>query len=480
MKKNLLKINSWIKPWLSLIVFWMSAAALAESTSATFATFERNPEFKIHEAIVKYRSGTVRVSETMNTFYNSYGIESVKYFSERMSDFEIVKFQTHLDTLDAIRALNSDPLVEYAQPNIILRIPRKPERISSVAVFDEPKVQYPCFIPGLPFPPGCDSSGSKPNGKPKPIEPPFLPSPPIADPALMNTWGLANSKATDAWQVYRGEKNIIVANIDTGVDYNHEDLAANMWRNPNPTKGDVMGWDFIHNDGLPYDDQGHGTHTAGTIGAVGGNGVAISGVIQKVSIMPIKFLSAEGSGTTEDAIKAIDYAVEHGAKILSNSWGGSGDDDNKALYDSIERARANDVLFIAAAGNSGQDNDIESRADYPAAFDNDNLISVAAMNQNDGMAYFSNYGRISTDLGAPGVNVYSTSPANRYAYHDGTSMACPHVAGAAALIWSRHPDWNYQQVKEALLKSVDSVEALSGRTVTGGKLNVLKALKMVE
>ena len=146
---------------------------------------------------------------------------------------------------------------------------------------------------------------------------------------------------------------MVVAVIDTGIDYNHEDLSFNVWRNPNPTKGDVVGFDFIHNDGIPYDDQGHGSHCAGTIGAVGGNGVGVSGVNQRVSIMGVKFLSAEGSGTTEGAIQAIDYAVEHGAKVLSNSWGGPSDGSNNALQDSIKRAQDKGVLFIAAAGNDG-------------------------------------------------------------------------------------------------------------------------------
>src|SRR5262249_8565673 len=151
------------------------------------------------------------------------------------------------------------------------------------------------------------------------------------------------------------------------------DLAFNVWRNPNPgSKNDVVGYDFIHDDGLPFDDNEHGTHTSGTVGAVGGNGKGVSGVAQRVSIMGLKFLSGEGSGDTAGAIKAIDYAIEHGAKVLSNSWGGKGDDGNQALHDAIERAKAKDVLFVAAAGNDGANNDEPGNASYPAAFDNDN------------------------------------------------------------------------------------------------------------
>jgi subtilisin family serine protease len=252
-----------------------------------------------------------------------------------------------------------------------------------------------------------------------------------------------------------------------------------MWRNPNPKNNDVVGFDFVHNDGLPYDDHNHGTHASGTVGAVGGNGKGVSGVTQRVSLMGLKFLSAEGSGTTADAIRAIDYAIEHGAKVLSNSWGGKGEDNNRALYEAIERAKAKDVLFIAAAGNDGTDNDGRDPS-FPAAFDNDNLIAVAATDNSDKMAFFSNYGKVSTDLAAPGVNVWSSVRGNRYDKMSGTSMACPHVAGAAALIWSKNPTWNYKQVKEALMKSVDQVPSLAGKTVTGGRLNVLKALRSME
>jgi subtilisin family serine protease len=307
----------------------------------------------------------------------------------------------------------------------------------------------------------------------------------VADPNLDAAYGLSKIGAVEAWKTFRGSKEMLVADIDTGIDYNHEDLAFNMWRNPNPTNGDVVGYDFIHKDGLPFDDQGHGTHTSGTIGATGGNGIGVSGVAQRVSVMSVKFLSAQGSGEVADAIRGIDYAIEHGAKILSNSWGGEGDDGNQVLYDAIERAKAKDVLFIAAAGNGnqfgiGQDNDTSPQKSYPAAFDNDNLISVAATDKTDKLAFFSNFGKKSVHLAAPGVRVMSTLPGNKYAAQDGTSMACPHVAGAAALIWAKNPKLTYKQVKEILLKSVDPLDVLTGKTSTGGRLNVLKALASME
>lgn len=297
------------------------------------------------------------------------------------------------------------------------------------------------------------------------------------DPKLSKLYGISKIGALSAWSVSQGSKSIIVAAIDTGVDYNHEDLAFNMWRNPNPTRGDLVGYDFVHKDGLPYDDNEHGTHTAGTIGAVGGNGVGISGVSQRVSLMALKFLSGEGDGTTADAIRAIDYAVGHGAKVLSNSWGSPGEHggDNQLLLEAIERARAKDVLFITAAGNDGNDND-GPEADFPAGFATDNQISVAATDADDELAEFSNYGKRTTHLAAPGVDIYSTVPNGKYKVMSGSSMACPHVAGAAALLWSIHPTWNYKQVKAALLNSVDKLSGLADKVISGGRLNIDRAM----
>ena len=202
----------------------------------------------------------------------------------------------------------------------------------------------------------------------------------------------------------------------------------------------------------------------------------MSGVNQRVSIMALKFLSGEGSGDTAGAIKAVDYAIEHGAKVLSNSWGGRGDDDNKGLRDAIKRAEDKDVLFIAAAGNDGTNNDNDPV--YPAAFNAPNMLTVAATDSKDALAYFSNTGAKSVHVGAPGLDVYSTVPGNKYAKLSGTSMACPHVAGAAALVWSTNPKMTYKEVKDKLMNSVDKIPALAGKTVTGGRINVAKAVNL--
>lgn len=460
-------------------------------------------EYKAGEVIVKYKDGTFRTRSMMNRLYNAVGVERVTRFEGVMEGMEQLTLSGNLTVEGAIKALQSDPSVEYAQPNYILRIPATARRTLEGGIPCIPGLPIPgcddggggggggdtpipCLFPGIPFPPGCTDEGGgggggggTPPARPDLAAAPDDVNPPVVDPDLSKIYGVKITNADQAWKSFRGTKDFIVADIDTGIDYNHEDLAFNVWRNPNPTQNDVVGFDFIHNDGLPYDDNEHGTHTAGTIGAVGGNGKGVSGVAQRISIMSLKFLSGAGSGTTADAIKAIDYAIAHGAKVLSNSWGGKGDEDNKALYESIERAKAKDVLFIAAAGNDGTNNDGKDPS-YPASFDNDNLISVAATDDKDRMASFSNYGPKTTHLGAPGVNIYSTVPGGKYASFSGTSMACPHVAGAAALIWSAKPTLTYKEVKKILLESTDSVTALSGKVSTGGRLNVQKALAKVQ
>lgn len=479
-----------------------SVKALAQVLVLAFATtaFAAQGEYAPGEVIVKYRNGVQRGRSMMNTVYDAAGVQRIRRFTGNMTGIEQIFLRDNVKVEDAVAAFLKSDAVEYAQPNYILRLPTRvaqpqqdpPFPIPCIPGFEipgcDPNAKLPCLIPGLPFPPGCEDSGGGGGGggnQPPAQRPELQPAPaetlpPVADPDLAKAYGLSKIGATIAWESHKGSKDFVVAVIDTGVDYNHQDLSFNMWRNPNPSdKNDVVGFDFVHNDGLPFDDNEHGTHTSGTVGAVGGNGVGVSGVNQRVSIMGLKFLSGEGSGTTADAIRAIDYAINHGAKVLSNSWGGGYDPDNQALYDAIVRAMNKDVLFVAAAGNDGADND-GSKASYPAAFKVENLIAVAASDDKDGLAFFSNYGATTVHLAAPGVNVYSTTPGNKYASHSGTSMACPHVAGAAALLWSKHPDWNFKQVKAALLNSVDVIPAFAGKMTTGGRLNVLKALSSKE
>lgn len=463
--------------------FVAALTALSAMTMVSMvSTAAHAAEYQPGEVIVKYKDQAVRTRAFMNQMYDAAGVRQVKRFAGVMKGIERLVLADNVKVQDAIAELQKNDAVEYAQPNYILHAypvfeGNNEEGFQEVAQVAPAMLPVPCTFPGIDYPPGCsaDTNGAKPALNPAPAEV----NPPVADPDLSKAYGISKIGATTAWTTFKGSKDFIVAVIDTGADYNHKDLSFNMWRNPNPSdKQDIVGFDFVHNDGLPYDDNEHGTHTAGTIGAVGGNGVGVSGVNQRVSIMALKFLSGQGSGTTADAVRAIDYAIGHGAKVLSNSWGGKADQDNKALGDAIERARAANVLFIAAAGNDSGNNDVPSQADYPAAFTNDNIIAVAATDSKDSLARFSNIGAKSVHVAAPGVNVYSTIPGDKYAMLSGTSMACPHVAGAAALIWAKNPTWNYQQVKKALMSTVDVIPSLKGKTVTGGRINVAKAMRV--
>jgi len=314
------------------------------------------------------------------------------------------------------------------------------------------------------------------------------------DPRFNELWGMHNTGQTggtpdadidapEAWDIGTGSSDIVVAVIDTGVDYTHPDLAANIWHNPGEIPGngidddhngfvdDVYGYDFVNNDGDPMDDHFHGTHCAGTIGAVGNNGIGVAGVCWNVKIMALKFLNSGGSGYTEDAIRAVEYSVLMGANLSSNSWGGGGND--QGLKDAIDAAGAAGMLFVAAAGNgSGNNNDIYPT--YPASYDSTSIISVMATTNTDQMASFSNYGPTSVDLGASGVSILSCQPGGGYQLLSGTSMATPHVAGACALLWSLNPGLSNSEVKDILLRTVDPT--LSGLCVSGGRLNLYKAV----
>lgn len=338
-----------------------------------------------------------------------------------------------------------------------------------------------------------------------------------ADPNLKQQWGMDNSGATQAWQKYRGNRDIVVGVIDTGIDYNHEDLVGNLWINQGEIPGnnidddnngyvdDIVGWDFAQNDNKPFDitvdplelllgggNPGHGTHCAGNVGGTGFNSKGISGVAPRVKIMGLRFLTEKGQGTTADALKAIAYGIKNGAKILSNSWGSEGEDpaedkENKALRDAIQASQDAGVLFIAAAGNGhsgvGYDNDTDSKPGYPASYDNDIIISVAALNRTNELGDFSNWGQKSVDIGAPGVDIYSTVPGSKYnnvvfdgfgmkITWDGTSMATPQVSGAAALLWSQHPELTWQDVKARILQTATPTQSLKGKSVSEGRLNV--------
>jgi subtilisin family serine protease len=305
------------------------------------------------------------------------------------------------------------------------------------------------------------------------------------DPGYGSLWGMTNIGAPAAWNTTTGSPAVVVAIIDTGMDRSHPDLQGNLWQNPGETLNgldddgngyvdDLHGWDFAYGDNDPSDVHGHGTHTAGTVGARGNNGVGVAGVNWEVKLVALKFLSDTGSGSTSNAIKAVQYATAKGIRVSNNSWGGGG--YSQSLYDAINASKAAGHLFVAAAGNNGTDNDATPH--YPSSYDLDNVMSVASITSSDARSSFSNYGVTSVDLGAPGSSIYSTMPGG-YGTMSGTSMATPHVAGAAALLTGLHPAWTYAGIRDAILGSARPIAALAGRTVTGGTLDVAAAVAYV-
>ena len=313
-----------------------------------------------------------------------------------------------------------------------------------------------------------------------------------------NTWHLnnygqaggiadADIDARDAWNIRTDASSVVVAVLDSGARFAHQDLTDNLWHNPSETSGngvdddgngyvdDIYGINAIANSGNPSDDYGHGTHVAGIIGAVGNNNAGVAGVCWQVQLMICKFVDSVGNGWVSDAIKCIDYARSKGAKVINLSWGDPAY-NSQALYDAIASARDAGIIVVCACGNESLDNDVTPL--YPASFNLNNIISVAATTRRDELASFSCYGPSSVDLGAPGDTITSCGNASNTSYQNraGTSMAAPMVAGACALVWAQYPSDTYSQIINRILNNVDPLPALAGKCQTGGRLNLNKAL----
>jgi thermitase len=318
------------------------------------------------------------------------------------------------------------------------------------------------------------------------------------DARFSEQWALANDgqnggkpgadvAALRAWATTTGDDDIIVAVLDSGVDYNHSDLQHNIWIRAENVKQyedselgsieDVHGYNAVDNTGDPMDENGHGTHCAGIVGAEGGNEIGISGVNWKVKIMPLKFMNASGFGTSKNAIEAINYVIDRkragvNVRIISASWGTKL--RSRALEDVIRKAYEEGILFVAASGNDSLSTDLLPQ--YPASYNLGNLISVAALNRKDELASFSNYGVNSVHIAAPGANILSTWLGNEYEEHSGTSMATPMVSGIAALVLSKRPALSVEELRSTLFNSVDKLPSLNGKVATGGRINAAKAV----
>lgn len=306
-------------------------------------------------------------------------------------------------------------------------------------------------------------------------------------------WGLQSSNGMDidasaAWDLHTGSDNVVVAILDTGVDYSHPDLSGNIWSNPSESLNgidddgngyidDIHGINAINSSGNPMDDNGHGSHVAGTIGASGNNNKGVVGVNWRTQMIGVKFLGANGSGSLLNAIKGLKYLVKLRSKgvnivAINNSWGGGG--YSQALYDAIDETNQAGIVFVAAAGNESADND--SLPHYPSDYDLPNILSVAAIDKNGNLASFSNYGATSVDIAAPGVNILSTTPGNHYNSYSGTSMATPHVSGAITLLSSYNPSLTMLELRNRVIESGKGLSSLTGVVSSGRLLNVARML----
>ena len=428
--------------------------------------------------IAPKRSSSEKEPEVLVKFRPNVSLADIKKVTEKNNDriedeIEAVKGLYSIDDLDNVDATKvaeqysqMSDLVLYAEPNFQIKL-------------DDPKNS------SAPFSSLNTGNLQMNDGSPN-------------DPMFDEQWALNNTgqnggkekahiDAIKAWQKITGSKKIVVAVLDTGVDYTHQDLISNIWFRPATvpqykddelgTFNDEHGFNSAENESDPMDDNGHGTHCAGIIGAEGNNDEGIAGINWNVQIMPLKFLGRGGFGSTKDAIESINYAIDRKQKgvnvrVISASWGST--QYSKALEDTIRAAGEAGILFVAAAGNDGTSND--KRPHYPSNYDSPNVISVAALDRNDQLASFSNFGVKTVHIAAPGKDILSTWLSEQYREASGTSMATPHVSGVAGLVLAAEPELSVAKLRERLLKSVDKIDSLNGKIESGGRLNAAKAL----
>lgn len=468
--------NIWIHISIALVIIGIAAIAgqIArwKSNRNTVSVSEKTTKAPPKPVTVQ-RSANEREAEVLVKFKSNVSLADIKKIAGRNNDrvedeIENVKGLVAIDDLDNADAQKvaeqynqMSDLVDYAEPNVEIKL-------------DDPAEAAP-----------VGSRDASPVNAPN-------------DPMFTDQWALNNAgqnggkqkadiSALLAWAKTTGSDKVVVAVLDTGVDYTHNDLAANMWFRPDNlpaykddelgTINDRYGFNAADNLSDPMDDNGHGTHCAGVIGAEGNNDEGIAGINWNVEIMPLKFLSRSGSGSTKDAIEAINYAIERkkagvNVRVISASWGSTA--YSKALEDAIRAAGEQGILFVAAAGNDGTSND--KRPHYPSNYNLPNVISVAATDRNDNLASFSNFGVKTVHIAAPGKDIISTWLKDSYRDASGTSMATPQVSGVAALILALEPNITVEKLKDRLLKSVDKIDSLNGKVSSGGRLNAVKAL----
>ncbi len=433
---------------LTLALLPLLANASIELSSAA------NPTYKSDSVIVVYKDSASKFDRraarnTVKAKISDLNRDEVDDKYRNLNKGRMAKFtlDSNVSVKDALKKLRKNPAVLYAEPDYIVSASVTPDDSSYASLW------------------GMNNTGQ--------------------------TGGVADADidAPEAWDISTGSHDVVVGVIDTGVDHTHPDLIANIWTNPAEIAGDgidndgngfiddMHGISAITSIGDPMDDNGHGSHVSGTIGATGNNGLGVVGVNHNVSIIGCKFLDASGSGSLSDALTCIDYFVDlknNGVNVraTNNSWGGGG--FSQALSDAITSSEEANILFVAAAGNDAYDNDAQSS--YPSGYPHDSVLAVASTTHTDDMSSFSQWGLTTVDLGAPGSDILSTVPGGGYASYSGTSMATPHVTGAAALAWSVNPELSAIEMKDLLMSSGDDNAALSGKTASGKRLNVKNAL----
>ena len=404
------------------------------------------------EVLVRFRPGTTR--ETIDRLTAQFNDE-VEDRIESVDGLDVIEDEDGTNAADIVAQYRALPEVEYAEANTEITLDHE------------------------------DAGGKHVHA---------------GDEMFLRQWGLFNSgqsggqagadiSAMRAWAVTRGSEQVVVAVLDSGVDYTHPDLVNNIWTRPEIIKAyededltdgavdDQHGFNVVEDNGDPMDRNGHGTHCAGIIGAEGGNGIGIAGVNWNVKIMPLRFMDGDGAGTTKDAIEAINYVIDRkragvNVRIISASWGSTA--RSRALEDVIRKAYDEGILFVAAAGNASTNND--QTPHYPSSYNLGNVVSVAATNRHDQLASFSNYGAKSVNVAAPGEEILSTWLEHGFTEKKGTSMATPFVAGVAALILSQNPKMSVDDLRAKLLKSVDPIASLKGKVSSGGRINAAKAV----